>query len=428
MMTISGAMTVQVSDADAVIVMDGPAANKASFETAAAEVIAQNADVPTSAVETTLSTLSGSSLEIGYSITLKSEDADEASSKIAQSMGTETTSAVEKQLASALEAEGMPMEVTVTAVEPATMTAATEAKSGNGSTDSALEGVVVETGDLDKGLDDLKSKIGVDCADTPGFLDEMSGRDPVDPDWMGTCTDWKDRPCDQAFEKYHYTQAGEDEILANCKLSCGVCTPGNMTAGKPPEDILGHWWQPTDFVSDRCVHADTEYHHAVRKDALGMTPMNCFAACSMQRGMRYFGIANGDTCWCADHIKASETNFESCNRPCPGDESQTCGGTGAISSVSVMFDCQGNTAEQDADIAAEKRQKILSSYTSLAGQTCGQADDNQVQINGAPTQVGSVEECMMECMGGKGAVSCHGFTFDKVLSKCTFHYDVFSGG
>jgi len=174
------------------------------------------------------------------------------------------------------------------------------------------------------------------------------------------------------------------------------------------------------------MDAVEQYQYPEMTDRLGMSAKKCFAACSMKRGVRYFGIAAGKTCWCSESLKAREVSLNSCDRPCPGRDSGMCGGTGAISNVYVTFDC-AHTSDDDVEIAREKRNRILSSYSTLGGQTCGQADENQVEINDAVTMVASPEECMIACMGGKGSIGCHGFTYDKVLQKCTFHYDALDG-
>jgi hypothetical protein len=197
-------------------------------------------------------------------------------------------------------------------------------------------------------------------------------------------------------------------------------------AAQPPK----YWWQPTDYVADRCMDAVEQYQYPEKTDSLGMSAEKCFAVCSMKRGMRYFGIADGKICWCAESIKAREVSFNSCDRPCPGKDTEMCGGTGAVSNVYVTFDC-AHTSDEDVEIAREKRDRIVSSYSTLGGQTCGQADGNQVSIDvgghDVPTLVGTPEECMIACMGGKGSIGCHGFTYDKALQRCLFHYDVLDG-
>jgi hypothetical protein len=40
-----------------------------------------------------------------------------------------------------------------------------------------------------------------------------------------SCSGWKGYDCAQAVEKYKYTQAQENSILANCSKTCGVCPP-----------------------------------------------------------------------------------------------------------------------------------------------------------------------------------------------------------
>ncbi|CAE8645393.1 unnamed protein product [Polarella glacialis] len=63
------------------------------------------------------------------------------------------------------------------------------------------------------------------CEDVPGFIDEWGGKSVLVPEWNGTCAEWVPvlTPCSEAVEVGGYTQNGEDDVLANCRRSCGLC-------------------------------------------------------------------------------------------------------------------------------------------------------------------------------------------------------------
>lgn len=52
-----------------------------------------------------------------------------------------------------------------------------------------------------------------ECRDTPNYIDAQ-GYD---------CADWRHYKCSRAQERWGYTQDEEDDILANCAESCGLC-------------------------------------------------------------------------------------------------------------------------------------------------------------------------------------------------------------
>merc|ERR1712130_582295 len=51
-----------------------------------------------------------------------------------------------------------------------------------------------------------------ECSDTPNFLDEYGF----------LCSNWKDHECTRA-EQWMYTPEGGEDVLKNCKESCGLC-------------------------------------------------------------------------------------------------------------------------------------------------------------------------------------------------------------
>jgi len=184
---------------------------------------------------------------------------------------------------------------------------------------------------------------------------------------------------------------------------------------------------PTHYASSGCKKVVKVYDQV--KSTLGPTSMSvgrCFAFCAGRKGLTYFGVSNGGTCWCGKAIDASPMDSSACDMPCAGHSLDTCGGIEGTN-VYNMIDCTPATqTEKDKD-KADKRQALLSSYGSFDGQTCGQDTNNKIQLDDKGFISGSVDTCKIACWESKGAEECHGFTYESLTSKCTFHPDVTAG-
>jgi len=110
-----------------------------------------------------------------------------------------------------------------------------------------------------------------------------------------------------------------------------------------------------------------------------------------------------------------------CNKPCPGDKKQMCGGEGGASSVYVLIPDMSALPEPPS------KWRYTMNYAHRSGQTCGQDPKGLATVGGATTAVASVEDCKGLCRSGAGAHECHGFTYELAASKCTFHRNVFAG-
>jgi len=77
----------------------------------------------------------------------------------------------------------------------------------------------------------------------------------------------------------------------------------------------------------------------LREKKQPMTPTVCFEFCRTVADMVYFGIADGQTCYCAPYYKPEPSDDATCNQPCAGDESQMCGNMKGKSSVFEMHLC-----------------------------------------------------------------------------------------
>lgn len=183
---------------------------------------------------------------------------------------------------------------------------------------------------------------------------------------------------------------------------------------------------PTHYTSTGCKKVTKIYEKV--DNTLGLSAMSiarCFGFCAKRKGLSYFGLGQ-DACWCGKATDSTPLTSDECDKPCPGDPDEMCGGI-VGTSVFVMFDCTNATKEEIAEDKAAKRKALISSYGSFTGQTCGQGKKNDLALDGKGFMAGKADDCKIQCWEGKGAEVCHGFTYDSLTSKCTFHYDVTDG-
>jgi len=184
---------------------------------------------------------------------------------------------------------------------------------------------------------------------------------------------------------------------------------------------------PTHYEPSGCKKVKKAYNQVTNKLGGGsMSVSRCFAFCSKRAGLSYFGLSKGNGCWCAKAIDASPLSSSACDSPCSGAPQDMCGGIEGTS-VYNMIDCTNATAGEIKQEKAEKRKALISSYGAFNGETCGQDKNNVLQLDKKGYHSGSADSCKIACWESQGAEECHGFTYDSVLSRCTFHYDVTAG-
>jgi hypothetical protein len=184
---------------------------------------------------------------------------------------------------------------------------------------------------------------------------------------------------------------------------------------------------PTHFQASGCKKVSKAYNEV--KSTVGASSMSvgrCFAFCSGRKGFSYFGLSNGGDCMCATAIDATAMDSGACDKPCAGKPSDICGGIEGTS-MYIMIDCTPDTQSEKDAKRAEQKEALISSYGSFEGQTCGQEEKNVVNLNDKGFLSGSVETCKLACWEAKGAEECHGFTYESLTQKCTFHIDVTAG-
>lgn len=87
------------------------------------------------------------------------------------------------------------------------------------------------------------------------------------------------------------------------------------------------------FIYSGC-YADTHSPETLslrsQLDQQNMTIEKCVSVCK-GNGFRYAGLEYYGVCYCGNTVRGQQLPEESCNYPCTGNSSQTCGGTDIIS-------------------------------------------------------------------------------------------------
>lgn len=79
-----------------------------------------------------------------------------------------------------------------------------------------------------------------------------------------------------------------------------------------------------------------------KEDAETMTPEVCFSFCRTIPDMSFFGIRNGNKCYCTPYFQSVAGDDSMCDVVCEGDATMMCGST-TKSSVFGMHSCANST-------------------------------------------------------------------------------------
>jgi hypothetical protein len=168
-------------------------------------------------------------------------------------------------------------------------------------------------------------------------------------------------------------------ISKDVHVSKGNRTPG---AGMSPESIvpfqtvLKDGYFSVDCVKDHMYYfgdkfGDNKYDYNQGKisntsivlyssivpkaDRKPMSPAVCFEFCRTVPDMMFFGIANGQNCYCTPFFKAMEADNKPCDEMCPGSNTEVCGSK-VKSTVFEMHLCQdaGEELRQSLNDVMEK--------------------------------------------------------------------------
>merc|ERR1719265_2535130 len=100
------------------------------------------------------------------------------------------------------------------------------------------------------------------------------------------------------------------------------------------------------------------------EDKEPMTPTVCFEFCRTLPDMVFFGIANGQQCYCTPYYQPKPGDESQCNQVCPGDNSLMCGNMKGKSSVYEMHLC--NDVAQDLSNTMESAKDAMDYYMEAA--------------------------------------------------------------
>jgi len=93
------------------------------------------------------------------------------------------------------------------------------------------------------------------------------------------------------------------------------------------------------------------------EDQQEMTPRVCFDFCRIQDRMGFFGLLHGRDCYCTPYYRSEAGGEnEDCDLPCPGDQSQMCGGKHKSDIYSMHF-C--NNIDADLTKAKDRAQEVV---------------------------------------------------------------------
>jgi hypothetical protein len=185
---------------------------------------------------------------------------------------------------------------------------------------------------------------------------------------------------------------------------------------------------PNGYASLGCWDAESWTGKKTYSGSSMVTKDSCFAFCSTAGdAVVYFGISKGSNCWCSEGYNGAEASADACSATCSGG-GKGCGGPDKKANVYVMYNCPKTPEEKSAvkaEAAANEHARIddlKRSYVLRAGQSCGQG--NPVRVQGRTTFVGEVDDCKISC--GE-ELECGGFTYEEMLTRCSFFGDTSAG-
>lgn len=185
---------------------------------------------------------------------------------------------------------------------------------------------------------------------------------------------------------------------------------------------------PTDYTEHGCLALVAQpVKEEVFVLARGMTLAKCFTHCAKTKGQHYFAVTRGDSCLCSATPPGNLASPNNCDLRCSGNTEEYCGGFSSYASVYTMIDCLPPGPQEQKEDKAARDARLRAMYSERKSESCGQAKGNEVEVDGSAVFTGYPKECLQACLAGKGAGKCHGFTYNTLLSKCTFHLDVFWG-
>jgi len=147
---------------------------------------------------------------------------------------------------------------------------------------------------------------------------------------------------------------------------------------KPFEKVLKDGFMKTTCVKDFMYYHGDKYGAAKHSYEIGhgrvsivhyndwvakenraeMSPTVCFNFCKTVPKMGFFGIVNGNKCYCEPYFHQMAGDSSICDVACPGDTTKACGGS-SKSTIYAMHDCPDAYAAKLALNAATRKTKML---------------------------------------------------------------------
>jgi hypothetical protein len=103
--------------------------------------------------------------------------------------------------------------------------------------------------------------------------------------------------------------------------------------------------------------------HVKKEDRKPMTQAVCFEFCRTVPNMGFFGLVNGNNCYCAPYYRQMAGDSSQCDNSCPGDSTLMCGGK-SKSSVFALHNCE--STQRDLTASDKKATELASDMDAKA--------------------------------------------------------------
>lgn len=237
-------------------------------------------------------------------------------------------------------------------------------------------------------------------------------------------------------ESFAVPGAGATQTMADE----GRSTPGSVDGQEPYVTVLKDGFFEVGCFFDTMLSAGDLYGNDKDKYNMGhanvaialydellldadkgpMTPTVCFEFCRTLPDMVFFGIANGQTCYCTPYYQPKPGDESTCNQPCPGDNTLMCGNMKGKSSIYEMHLC--NDVAEDLTVSLEAAKDAMDYYmeTALLAQEIGDkmtATGKALQkvggLSGAPGAGDNAQKAMVASKALTQAFMSESETYEK---------------
>merc|ERR1719235_2069174 len=145
-----------------------------------------------------------------------------------------------------------------------------------------------------------------------------------------------------------------------------------------------HAYKLEDVSNTSIVHYEA---HVKKEDRKPMTQSICFEFCRTVPNMGFFGILNGNNCYCAPYYKQMAGDSSQCDNASPGDSTIMCGGK-SKSSIFALHNCE--STERDLTASDKKATELAADMDKTAKTATGLSNDMQKAAAAAQKSYGAV--------------------------------------